>query len=116
MPLTFGSKEANDILARETGRRFDLADVDPLSRRHNPGLDAPAEDDYTARHCTICGSFMDWVDCWQCGGDGEFDLYDEDPINYAPGAEYEPCDACKGKGGYYECASLPHEEGAKEPL
>ncbi len=109
-PLIFGSQEANELLARETGRRFDLADVDPLSGRHNPELAAPDDDDNTERYCSICGSYMHWIDCWQCGGEGEFDAYDEDPINFAPGQEYEPCPECQGAGGYWECASLPHEE------
>lgn len=114
-PLTFGSKEANELLARETGVRFDLADVDPLSGRHNPGMDAPDEDDYTERHCSICGCYMDWVDCWQCGGkggrDGD-DLMEEDPMWYDED-DWEDCDVCEGKGGYFECASLPHEGEAE---
>ena len=62
------------------------------------------------KFCDICGSGMAWEDCWQCGGEGEFDLYDEDPVNFAPGAEFEDCEECNGEGGYWVCASLPHKE------
>lgn len=112
--LVFGSKEANELLTRETGRRFDLADVDPLSHRHNPELDAPDEDDDTDRYCTTCGGYMDWVDCWQCGGEGGRDgeeLMMEDPLWYCED-DFETCDICNGAGGYWECGSLPHDEVA----
>lgn len=107
MPLIFGSREANDQLAHDMGIRYDLGgNADPRIE------DAVGEDDDTDRYCTVCGGYMDWADCWQCGGDGEFDLYDEDPINFSPGEEYERCNECEGKGGYWECASLPHDEDA----
>lgn len=44
-----------------------------------------------------CG--CQWEDCWQCGGDGCHDLYEEDPIAFAPG-ESEECDVCDGAGGW----------------
>lgn len=46
------------------------------------------------------GGWGEWVDCWQCGGDGEFDLYEEDPTAHVPG-EVEPCEECHGRGGWY---------------
>lgn len=69
------------------------------------------EDDDGARFCPVCGGYMDWVSCWQCFGQGEFDLYDEDPIYYDEG-DTEKCSECNGSGGYFECASLPHKEVA----
>lgn len=76
-----------------------------------PGYnDLPNDDSDEDRYCTICGGLLEWVDCWQCGGDGEFDLYDEDPLNFSPGEEYENCDVCGGEGGYWDCANLPHNE------
>lgn len=109
MPLLFGSKQANEILARETGRRFDLAAVDPFQP-----IELPDQENQD-RYCTVCGGYMDWVDCWQCGGkggrDGD-DLMDEDPLWYSED-DWEDCDVCRGAGGYWECASLPHEE--REP-
>lgn len=108
MPLIFGGPEANEQLQRDTGKRFDLAAVDPFQPIDLPELDAADP------ICTSCGSRMDWADCWQCGGkggrDGD-DLMDEDPLWYCED-DWEECDICQGKGGFWECASLPHEEEA----
>lgn len=54
--------------------------------------------------CTKCGSSVLWEDCWNCGGDGELDVYETDPLWYDPG-DTEKCDVCSGKGGYYVCIS-----------
>ena len=35
--------------------------------------------------------------CWSCGGAGEFDLYEQDPINEDPGS-FELCPECMGTG------------------
>lgn len=50
-----------------------------------------------------CGCGGERIECWQCGGEGEFDCYDDDPINYAPGEEFEACEICRGSGGYWMC-------------
>jgi len=63
--------------------------------------------------CTVCGADMEWEDCWNGCDDGYFDLYDEDPINYAPDEEYETCDICKGKGGYWVCPDAERHEKEK---
>jgi hypothetical protein len=52
--------------------------------------------------CSKCGSDPDWVDCWKCGGQCEFDLYEEDPLYYRPG-DTELCDECDGAGGWDIC-------------
>lgn len=44
-----------------------------------------------------CG--CDTEPCWKCGGVGFFDLYEEDPIAFAPGEE-QMCDECGGHGCY----------------
>lgn len=110
--IVFGSKEANAQLEYDTGRRFDLRDVDPL------GYHPPTKYDVDAPEptCPICGHHMDWVDCWQCGGkggrDGD-DLTEEDPMWYDED-DWEDCDICRGAGGYFECINVPHNEPNKE--
>jgi DnaJ-class molecular chaperone len=44
-----------------------------------------------------------WVPCWACFGEGGQDAYEDDPINYAPGEEWEECDECRGAGGHKVC-------------
>lgn len=41
--------------------------------------------------------------CWYCGGEGSFDRYDEDPVNYSPGEEFERCPECLGEGVFKRC-------------
>lgn len=57
--------------------------------------------------CEVCGADLEWTECWQCLGDGGFDLYEEDPLVYAPG-QTESCDECVGKGGWMACP-MTHE-------
>lgn len=53
--------------------------------------------------CKDCGGSTYFTDCWQCGGEGyRDDLYEEDPMWYAPG-DIETCEICEGKGGWYVC-------------
>jgi hypothetical protein len=54
--------------------------------------------------CARCGSSCDWYDCSECGGEGGFDGYEEDPNWYAPG-ETVPCHLCHGSGGGQWCIS-----------
>jgi hypothetical protein len=56
--------------------------------------------------CANCGGPTEWSDCWECGGDGFFDVYEEDPLWYAPG-ETEACRTCEGKGGWRDCVEEP---------
>lgn len=76
--------------------------------------DYPDAQDDVDEFCPICGGYLEWVSCYSCFGAGEFDLYDEDPINFSPGEEYERCEVCDGEGGYWVCASLPHAEAKME--
>ena len=50
-----------------------------------------------------CDCDMERVDCWACGGEGDFDEYDDDPINYAPGEEFSACNECRGRGFFRLC-------------
>lgn len=55
--------------------------------------------------CLICGYGMEWVSCWNCGGQGYFDgetLMDEDPLWYSEDDE-EMCDVCRRAGGWWVC-------------
>lgn len=38
-------------------------------------------------------------ECWNCGGSGYRDLYEEDPLWYDED-EVEKCEICEGKGFY----------------
>jgi DnaJ-class molecular chaperone len=45
---------------------------------------------------------QEWIGCWDCGGEGEHNHYDEDPLWYGTYMEaWEPCETCNGKGGWY---------------
>ena len=68
------------------------------------------EDEFSIKCCRICGAEKEWTTCWQCGGDGGYDEYEDDPVNFAPGQEWTTCGSCKGEGGYLECVALPHSD------
>lgn len=73
--------------------------------------DYPIENDPS---CPKCGSDdVEWERCWQCHGEGEFDLHDEDGVNYAPGEEYEQCTECNGRGGYLICHACIGKHGTR---
>jgi DnaJ-class molecular chaperone len=62
--------------------------------------------------CDRCKAKEEWVECWLCGGEGGRDgeeLMGEDPFWYSPD-DFEVCDLCKGKGGYYQCTNCYPEE------
>jgi hypothetical protein len=53
--------------------------------------------------CPSCGSSHTHSrDCWNCGGEGGFDAYDDDPFWYEPG-DIETCDMCCGNGWLHWC-------------
>lgn len=55
--------------------------------------------------CEICSQEMDWVSCWNCGGEGGFDgeyLMNSDPLWYDMD-DWEDCDVCEGHGGRWMC-------------
>lgn len=53
--------------------------------------------------CPKCGAMLYYRECSACGGDGYFDCYEDDPINYSPGEEDEPCSECNGHGREIWC-------------
>lgn len=63
------------------------------------------EEEKQPKTCDVCGSELQWVDCWMCGGDGEYDETETDPLE---GDQFAVCPECYGKGGYLECTELPH--------
>lgn len=60
------------------------------------------EDEPSIAACKHCGRELEWVDCDACGGEGEYDCYDEDPLWYSPG-DTEDCAQCGGDGGWWWC-------------
>jgi predicted amidophosphoribosyltransferase len=52
--------------------------------------------------CSQCEAELEWVVCEQCGGEGEYDCYDDDPMWFEPD-DTEPCALCGGAGGWYWC-------------
>jgi hypothetical protein len=54
--------------------------------------------------CPHCGSSALWLLCDYCGGDGEHNVYELDPLYYDP-EETERCERCDGKGGWLVCLS-----------
>lgn len=64
--------------------------------------------------CPICGAEMYWEDCGVCGGDGELECYESDPLYYDED-DVEPCYQCGGSGGWATCSNYknhPQKEKA----
>ncbi len=63
--------------------------------------------DYSDLQCPACGRNMRESSCWQCFGVGFFDLYEDLPLEYEPGAS-EACVECDGEGvlRWCPCRSL----------
>lgn len=55
--------------------------------------------------CPHCEYELEWQDCDQCGGEGEFDwetLQFDDTLWYQPD-DTEECAQCSGAGGWHWC-------------
>ena len=51
--------------------------------------------------CKCCS--QDWIECWDCGGEGYHDdMWESDPLWYDQD-DIETCDICDGKGGWKGC-------------
>lgn len=51
----------------------------------------------------------EWVECWQCGGDGLLeDCFEDTCVCLDPPCIEKRCDVCRGKGGW----SLPEPEAS----
>ena len=76
------------------------------------------DDEDHATYCEHCGDEMDWEDCDQCGGEGEFGwetLQFEDPLWYSED-DIEMCEQCEGMGGWWLCRNttcVPVEETSR---
>lgn len=53
-------------------------------------------------YCSTCGDALEWVECEQCGGEGEYECYEDDPMWYDED-DTKPCAQCGGAGGWYWC-------------
>lgn len=52
--------------------------------------------------CSTCEQELEWVECEQCGGAGDYDAYELDPLWYDED-DTEPCTQCGGSGGWHWC-------------
>lgn len=52
--------------------------------------------------CGLCGREIDYEDCFNCGGEGGRELYEEDPLYYSPD-DWEDCETCEGAGTLAFC-------------
>lgn len=60
--------------------------------------------EFDDRECLKCGhSPTHSRSCLECHGEGGFDCYDDDPINFSPGEEFETCEVCHGSGIEWWC-------------
>lgn len=64
--------------------------------RDRPSFPVYAES-VTIEICTKCQAEVEYEDCWNCGGEGGRDLYEEDPLAYLPD-EWADCTECDGRG------------------
>jgi hypothetical protein len=60
------------------------------------------DDDFYEPGCPTCHAGLDWEYCDVCGGEGYFELYDEDPLYYDRD-DIEKCGQCDGAGGWWMC-------------
>jgi DnaJ-class molecular chaperone len=58
--------------------------------------------EYCDECCPKCHAQMAMTNCWQCGGEGAFDGYEEYPLWYDEGDVYL-CDECRGNGALIWC-------------
>ena len=64
--------------------------------------------------CRCCSVSREWTDCLECGGEGGFDAYEEDPIWYEPG-DLAPCGLCAGMGGWSRALCSCDDNGKHAP-
>ena len=58
--------------------------------------------DETSCQCARCGSSAEFVNCANCGGEGEIDRTDD-----WEWPTIDQCDWCRGTGGSWHCVSSP---------
>jgi len=59
--------------------------------------------------CPVCGGYAIYYECWDCGGDGYRELYDDDPLWYDED-DTETCSTCNGDGHWWVCKSACAEK------
>lgn len=69
-------------------------------------------DDFYPPGCKFCGSELELASCWHCHGDGGWHDCGEDCCCCADPEPNEECPVCDGRGEYFECPALPHEDVA----
>ena len=76
------------------------------SSSHNPNHPTP--------NCPKCGTELQWVDCWKCGGEGYTD-HDcgEDTCCCSNPELNVVCDACLGEQGFDLCLKC-HPEAFRD--
>lgn len=52
--------------------------------------------------CDECGLEVEYEDCFNCGGEGGRNLYEDDPLYYSPD-DWEDCSECGGGGTLIWC-------------
>jgi hypothetical protein len=63
----------------------------------------PMDDSDRYALCKHCGWDMEWAECLYLDcEDGQYDAWEYDSINNAPGT-YEICRECNGAGGHWYC-------------
>jgi hypothetical protein len=53
--------------------------------------------------CAVCKADLDWVECWDCGGERAYHDCGEDVCCCAEPEPNRRCDSCDGKGGWWVC-------------
>ena len=69
------------------------------------GRDAPL--------CMACNEPMEWIECWNCGGEGYYSGWEYDPLLYSMDDDI-PCPTCNHRGGWYSCVNSHCIEKQKE--
>ena len=69
-------------------------------------------DDGNPVECPQCGGYALHYRCSMCGGEGEFNLFDDNPNEYEPG-DVETCEVCKGDGEWTICSECDYDSGKK---
>ncbi len=76
--------------------------TEATEKKHGVAPDAPSPGGDV---WCICGRDMEWVDCFECHGEGGEDgeaLMELDPLWYQPD-DWRTCGSCYGKGGWWMC-------------
>lgn len=65
-------------------------------------------DEHEPAECPRCGSSTEWVNCWNCGGEGySHHNCGEDSCCCLDPEDNVRCRECGGRGGAWHCLSSP---------